>query len=113
VLETVQKTDRTQRRRSCVVCGHRFTTREQAHDVSLQRAEDAVPEWLKKAARRGQRLDEDAIMAAIRTDRRRDQIRQQRIESERKEREALRDAGFDDSYDSLTDEQLRRELEGY
>ncbi len=82
---------------------------EQRH----QTAEEAIPEWLKKAARRGVSLDAEAITAALNVDRRKAEIREQRLALERKERDALREAGFDEQADALDMASARRELEGF
>jgi len=113
VLETKQKGDRTLRRRQCLHCGNRFTTREAMNDHALVSIEEALPGWLKKAAKRGKPLDTEAISAAYRTDSRRARIREEQRALDRKERDALREAGFDEQADALDRESLRRELEGY
>jgi transcriptional regulator NrdR family protein len=113
VLETTQKQGRTRRRRECLDCSTRFTTREVMADEVHRNAEDSIPEWIRKAARRKQRLDEEAIVAAVRVDRRRAVIREQQLELARKERDALLEAGFDEEAGRLTEEMARRELEGY
>ncbi len=113
VLETTQRNAKTNRRRQCLHCGHRFTTREQPAEDAFVHAEQAIPEWLRRAARRRSRLDEEAIMAAVRTDRRREEIRQSRLALDRKERDALRDAGLDEQADEIDQDMLQRELRGY
>lgn len=113
VLETKQRDQRTLRRRQCLDCGNRFTTREALNDQSFVSIEEALPGWLKKAARKGKPMDVIAISAAIATDRRRARIREEQRALDRKERDALRDAGFDEQADALDRESLRRELEGY
>jgi transcriptional regulator NrdR family protein len=113
VLETVQAGKYTRRRRQCLHCGARFTTHEMPREELQKNAEDSVPAWLEKAVKRGKRLDQEAIMAAVRTDRRRAKIREEQLALARKERDAMRDAGFDDQADELDAEMLRRELEGW
>jgi transcriptional regulator NrdR family protein len=113
VLETVQRNERTRRRRECLSCSARFTTVETPQEQRIKSVAESIPDWLKKLAARGRRLDDEAIMAAVRTDERRAKIREEQLALTRKERDALRDAGFDEQADALDAEMLRRELEGY
>lgn len=116
VLETTQKDERTHRRRSCLHCGHRFSTREVHAEKLRLDVDEAMPQWLedvKRRVKRGKLIDVDAVEDAIRVDRRRARIMAEQRALDRRERDALREAGLDDRADEIDRETLRRELEGY
>ena len=117
VLETAQRGANTHRRRRCLGphCLHRFTTTE----TSAPAASIPLPDEGEIRARlltrelKGQgsgRYDREALAAAISVDRRRAQIRRAQRESERKERAAWYDNGFEPAPLRLDRESLKREL---
>ena len=111
VLQTTQKGQATSRRRNCLACGHRFTTRELPAGSMLV-DEDTPPKWLRSLSRRRD-VDKDALMACVRIDRRRAAIAGEMDARDRLLRDELLEYGLEDQAAELQREIERRREEGY
>lgn len=119
VLETVQKAQATRRRRQCIApaCGLRFTTTEVSADAPIARlapnAQALISRLIAPEFKGSGNYDPEALAAAIAVDQRKLAIKRAQRVKAASERQAWYDTGFDAAPDSLTDSDLRRELEGY
>lgn len=119
VLETVQKANATRRRRHCIAptCGWRFTTTETSADAVGPRpgpnASALVARLIAPEFKGSGNYDPEALAAAIVIDQRKLEIKREQRARAARERQAWIDSGFDEAPDSLSERDLRRELEGY
>ena len=111
VLQTTQKGQATNRRRNCLACGHRFTTRELPAGSMLV-DEDTPPKWLRTLSGRGG-VDREALMACVRVDRRHSAITDLMDARDRRIRDELLEYGLEDQAAELQREIERRREEGY
>lgn len=108
VLETVQKSDATRRRRECLACGTRFTTTEKHATVEY----DAT-KLQELAAKRGTAIEPDVLDAIVAVDKRKREIAAQRRALAARERALAMEAGLSDRWDEYEPIDAWKELEGY
>jgi hypothetical protein len=109
VLETIQQSGKTKRRRKCLApaCLYRFASYETPEGTAptTKSTDPSLPEWLENVKNRPG-VDKEALVAAYNVDRRRKEIMLEQRRRARMERE------FEDD-PPMTKEELMRELRGY
>jgi len=109
VLETIQQSGKTKRRRRCLApaCLYRFASFETPEGAAspTNATDPSLPEWLENVRSRPG-VDKEALVAAYNVDRRRKEIAQEQRRRARLERE------FEDD-PPMTKDEIMFEIRGY